>query len=147
MSHARLLQVCAWTLACTSGNIGSLDPQMGAVPYVSPSPGAARSQRDWAMDGLIVHRNPHVSFSWPRIMLRACKSTLVAPRPVLNVIRTLFMFSRNGSTSTRSQRLVVRCPFHSVLAEMELHKSALIEWVRTQHPHNSSGWQNHGNWI
>lgn len=89
--------------------------------------------------------NPHVSFSWPRIMLQACESTLIAPRPV--VIRTLFMFSRNGSTSTRSQRLVVRCTFHSVLAEMELHKSALIEWVRTQHPHNSSGWQNHGNWI
>lgn len=41
------------------------------------------------------------------------------------------MFSRNGFTSSRSYRDVVWCTLHSALAERELHKSELIEWVRT----------------
>lgn len=64
-------------------------------------------------------------------MLWVWENTLVTQRPVLNVIITLYTFSRNGFTSSRSYRDVVWCTLHSVLAEMELHKSALIEWART----------------
>lgn len=93
-------------------HIGSLDPKW--VPFGCFNNGL----------------QPSCFISWPRIMLWVWESILVVQRPVLNVIMTRYMFSRNGFTSSRSYGHVVWCTFHRVLAEMELHKSALIEWVR-----------------
>lgn len=93
-------------------HIGSLDPK--CVPFGRFNNGL----------------QPSCFISWPRIMLWVWENTFVVQRPVLNVIMTRYMFSRNGFTSSQSYGHVVWCTFHRVLAEMELHKSALIEWVR-----------------